>query len=573
MTLDKAFPCRVIIDHLPKTAGTAINTWLIEALGAGCVIPALNGNHRDLIRQYGGLYSVICAHVHFHAGEGLDPRYQYITFFREPIDRAVSWTFYLANDAGVTRDTIPLKDGVSQFLASDGSESSPEFLESITNPYTEHFCRIKGNGLESDDEKIANALAVIKQYDVVGVYQDMPRFLADVAALIGLPPPQEIARINVTTQRPQVDQISPALRERIVALNQLDLRLFAEVVAWKSSAVLSESTQVLPLSTSKWKRYEPVRERVVTTPDVTIYSAALREGYDIRHGQLMTFDVDFFLSREVHDLEMGIHLFDSDRQWAFGINSTLLGQSHQSLPSGSYRVSHHLVADLPAGKYTAGFAFAELLPEGRQQELAWCDVMCEFQVYHQVSKTFAGYSYLPAAISLSPTRLAAAEMVVTQPAGSLLVEMPISSMVAGMQANIGITIVNRSEQVWVGDSFRPVNLSYHWLKDSGEIMVFDGMRTPLPADGVGPGQALGAEMLVEAPREAGIYILVLTLVQELVGWFEDKGFEAARLEVEVEKVAEIQPETSAQRQPATSGARERRREKKSSGKKPKESFQ
>jgi hypothetical protein len=141
----------------------------------------------------------------------------------------------------------------------------------------------------------------------------------------------------------------------------------------------------------------------INSSDLTLISAALRQDKVVMHGQLMTFDVDFFLSRDVQNLEMGIHLFDSDRQWAFGTNSTLLGQSHQSLPSASYRVSHHLIADLPAGKYTAGFAFAERLPEGRQRELAWREVMCEFQITHHVSKTFAGYSYLPAAISLNPT--------------------------------------------------------------------------------------------------------------------------------------------------------------------------
>lgn len=406
MTLDKTFPGRVIFDHLPKTAGQAINAWLFEELGSGCVTVNLIGNHSDLIRQYGGLYSVISAHVSFYCGEGLDPRYQYLTIFREPIDRAISWIFFILNDAGVTRNTICLKEGASQFLASDGYQSTPEFLESISNPYTEHFCRINDNGSGCDEDKIGNALAAIKQYDVVGLYENMPQFLTDVAALIGLPTPRDIPHINITTQRPQTDQVSPILRERILALNQLDLRLFSEVVAWKAFAIQSELTQALPLTASKWKKYEPpVRDRVVTTPDVAILASALREGYDIRHGQLMTFDVDFFLAQEVQDLEMGIHIFDSNRQWAFGINSSILGQSHPSLPNGSYRVSYYLVADLPAGKYTAGFAFAERLPEGRHQELAWRDVMCEFQVYHQISKTFEGYAYLPTEISLCPIHI------------------------------------------------------------------------------------------------------------------------------------------------------------------------
>lgn len=403
MTLEKAFPGRVIFDHLPKTAGQAINAWLVDVLGSGCVTPNLIGHHGDLIRQYGGKYSVISAHVAFHASEGLDPRYQYMTFFREPTDRVISWLYFLVNNHD--DDQLPeVRPAAQKFIECDGQGVvDTNIFGSISNAYVEHFCRINGTGLESDDEKIANALAVIKQYDVVGVYHDMPRFLADVAALIGVPRPQEIARVNVTTKRPQVDRISDALRERIIGLNQLDLRLYAEVVAWRESVVKSELPQTDSIKISKWKKYEaPTRNynRIVTTPDIAISTVMLREGSNICHGQLMTFDVDFSLNREVQDLEMGIHIFDSDRQWAFGVNSSLLGQSHRSLSSGLYRVSHHLIADLPAGKYTAGFAFAECQPEGNI-ELAWYDVMCEFEVSYKTDKSFAGYSYLPAEISLN----------------------------------------------------------------------------------------------------------------------------------------------------------------------------
>jgi Wzt C-terminal domain len=530
MTIDKPFPGRIIFDHLPKTAGQAINAWLEEVLGSGCITSNLIGNHLDLIRQYGGLYSIISAHV-LYTGEGFDPRYQYMTFFREPVDRAVSWLYFVINNHDDDSNLKELRESARRYLESDGEVFSDTLIVHLRNVYVEHFCRINGIGLGSDDEKLANALAAIKQYNVVGVYEEMPRFLADVAALIGLPPPQKIARINVTKQRPQFDQISPALRERIMALNQLDLRLFAEVVAWKASAIQSEASRALPLTESKWKKYEAVPDRVVITPDLAILMAVLRGGNNIRHGQLMTFDVDIFLAREVRDLEMGIHFFDTYRQCVFSINRTLLGLLHQSLPSGSYRVSFHLIADLPAGNYTAGFTFAEHLPEGLL-ELAWHDVMCKFQVYHQV-KTFAGYCYLPSEISLCPTRLALGKMVVSQPIGSMVAVMPVTSMIYGEQANIGVTIVNSSEQVWVGNSFHPVNLSYHWLNDSGEMLVFDGMRTPLPAGGIDPGRSLNAEMLVEAPHKAGTYILVLSLVKESIWWFEDQGFEPARLTVEV----------------------------------------
>jgi hypothetical protein len=103
---------------------------------------------------------------------------------------------------------------------------------------------------------------------------------------------------------------------------------------------------------------------------------------------------------------------------------------------------------------------------------------------------------------------------------------------------IGVEVFNQSGQVWKGDVFHRINLSYHWLKDSGEVLVYDGLRTPLPEGGVGPGRSLAAKILVEAPWEAGKHALVLTMVQENVGWLEEIGFEPARVEVEVLPILE-----------------------------------
>ncbi|EUC14745.1 Wzt carbohydrate-binding domain-containing protein [Paraburkholderia hospita] len=399
----RAFSGRVVFDHLHKTAGQAVNAWLASELGNGCITTNLIGDHRDLIRRYGGQYSIISAHVYFRHAELLDSRYQYMTLLREPVDRAISWIYYLANDVGVTRETTPLKEGASRFIASGGTDGSPEFLESIRNPYTEHFCRIFGNGSEPDDEKLANALAAIREYDVVGVYEEMPDFLANVAALLGIPPPRDIAPVNVTTRRARIDQISPRLRECIIALNELDLRLYTQVLARKHEGALKCATRPALCSVSKWKKYEAVQNHRLAERDLCIRTATVREGFEIRRGQLMTLDVDFSLKRQVSELEMGIHIFDNDGRWAFGTNSTLLGRTYRLLPSGTYRVSHHLIADLPTGKYTAGFAFSERLPGGGQTELAWRDVMCEFRISQQVSRTFAGYAYVPAEITLRPT--------------------------------------------------------------------------------------------------------------------------------------------------------------------------
>jgi hypothetical protein len=500
----------------------------VEALGSGCVTENLIGAHRDLIRRYGGNYSVISGHVHFGEGESLDPRYQYMTLMREPVDRVISWLFFVLTNHTSTQ--LPgLHDWSAEFVNSDGHHLDERLVPYISNLYTNHFSCVGHDSNVPSKEKIANAFSVIKQYAVVGLYDQMSLFLAAAADLIGLPKPREIARVNVTTQRPHAEQISHAMRERIVQLNQLDLQLYEEVQMWKAFCTQTSSLRVERDALPGWERYEPVMERVFATPELTVDQAVLREGYDIVHGQIMTFDVDFFLSQEVGDLEMGIHIFDGEKRWAFGINSTLLEQSHKDLSRGSYRISHHLLAELPEGKYTAGFAFAERLPDGNR-ELAWYDKLCEFQVCHQTDRKFAGYVCLPAEMTLS-RRGGAIDLV----AGNIMLCVPIATIFVDERVALNVNVLNKGSLAWKGDVFRPVSLSYHWLDTHGEMVVFDGERSPLPAEGILAGQALATSMTVLAPPSPGDYRLVLTLVQEGVSWFEDIGFEAASCAIVVEE--------------------------------------
>ena len=182
------FAGRVIFDHLPKTAGQAVNAWLQGMLGSGAVTTNLIGNHRELIRRYGGEYPVISAHVGFH-GEGLDPRYQYVTCFREPIDRAVSWLFFLIQQ----RYDIGLPEVfrvAQQFVDSDGACEVPaEFMQSLTNPYVNHFAGIFSPNLVDEEENLSAALTAIERYEVWGLHEAFPEFLADFAGLLGLPAP------------------------------------------------------------------------------------------------------------------------------------------------------------------------------------------------------------------------------------------------------------------------------------------------------------------------------------------------------------------------------------------------
>jgi hypothetical protein len=99
-----------------------------------------------------------------------------------------------------------------------------------------------------------------------------------------------------------------------------------------------------------------------------------------------------------------------------------------------------------------------------------------------------------------------------------------TEMVVAQTVSADVTIKNASTKTW---SSKPnqkgryaVNLSYHWLDSKRQMIVFDGLRTPLPRD-LSPGESVTLRATILAPEKAGKYLLHLTMVQEAVAWFSD----------------------------------------------------
>jgi hypothetical protein len=270
MAKTRAFAGRIIFDHLAKTAGQAVNAWLRDSLGSSCVTDNTIGDHTDLITRYGGEYSVISAHVHFHGG-GLDPRYQYITCFREPIDRAVSWLNFLTNNHTI-KQLPELLPQAERFINSNGKESDESFVRAITNPYVEHFANIFSSRVRSDAQKLSDALLTVEEYDAWGLYEELPTFLSDTAALIGLPPPEQLKPVNVTRTRQSVTEISPALRQRLEELNTLDIE-FYRILRERWQQKHSQPPVAQPnIIVSAW---EPYYREAVTVATGTLWTNAI----------------------------------------------------------------------------------------------------------------------------------------------------------------------------------------------------------------------------------------------------------------------------------------------------------
>lgn len=80
-----------------------------------------------------------------------------------------------------------------------------------------------------------------------------------------------------------------------------------------------------------------------------------------------------------------------------------------------------------------------------------------------------------------------------------------------------------------------VKISYHWYTESRDLLVWDGLWTPLPQQ-LGPGDVVTVPVLVKPPDQPGRYVLTLDMVAQDIGWFSLSGL-TNRVDLTVEVVA------------------------------------
>ena len=121
------------------------------------------------------------------------------------------------------------------------------------------------------------------------------------------------------------------------------------------------------------------------------------------------------------------------------------------------------------------------------------------------------------------------------PAGPLAIrwlayELP--ELRAGMRANARVRLRNDGSASWRSHGKSGVQLSYHWLDDRGNAIVWDGPRQPLERP-VAPGEEMEADVTVRAPQPPGRYRLAFDLVEEFKFWFAEVGSTPLELDVDV----------------------------------------
>jgi hypothetical protein len=103
---------------------------------------------------------------------------------------------------------------------------------------------------------------------------------------------------------------------------------------------------------------------------------------------------------------------------------------------------------------------------------------------------------------------------------------------AGTVAPARVTLRNAGTASWRSRGGSGVQLSYHWLDDRGNAIVWDGPRVAFES-AVAPGEEVEVAVGLRAPQPPGRYRLAFDLVEEYRFWFAEVGSRPLELDVAV----------------------------------------
>lgn len=109
----------------------------------------------------------------------------------------------------------------------------------------------------------------------------------------------------------------------------------------------------------------------------------------------------------------------------------------------------------------------------------------------------------------------------------------------GETGKVQIALKNTSSAAWPAASLaattKPLCAAYHVFSSTGELLTWDGNRTPITSD-VAPGGEVALALSVQAPSIPGRYIIRPDLVEENVAWFsrQNKSLQLLSIDLHVQ---------------------------------------
>ncbi len=564
----------IFFDHFPKTGGMSLVKILEEKVGKDLVRHFNNENASRVLNQFVDI-PVVSGHFFFNPGEQLPVDRFCITMLRDPIDRVLSNYYFARNSCN---SSLAPNVKIAQALELEEYIESKDIIirSEVSNAQTNHFYSLGWHGIDKPDDQqmLVSAKSALDSFQLVGVLDQYQEFVDILCFEQGWSPVTDSVRENTTLRRTKASELPAPIRQRLEELNKLDIELYQYACklfnAHRRRIMLAcieqrnlgnqgfTPSHASPAKTESLSITQSVKQshKAIDFGDhgAEIVSATVRgdllESPKILSGEMFVCKVIFKANEDIPDLTVGIHIHNQNGLLVYGVNSRLLDNKLSVTGGAEYFIEFVARCDLGIGNYTMGVA---LHPGSShlQRCFHWRENVSTFEIIGNLGYHAAGVVKLYPQLqygSLDPLN------------GSLLSETPLEensgfhilahhtpalmdfsatikcliaepvTVSVGQIFEIEIEVCNSSQNKWPSIGLRQVNVSYHWLDSAGNLLVYDGKRTPLPCD-VNPGNTVRMWASVIAPAQKGDARLQITLVQEHVGWFDEHGTEPAVVNV------------------------------------------
>ena len=220
----------IVFVHVPKTAGTAVTTYLGQARGSRQrVAPPFVGDYSIYTGQT-HRWSLIAGHFSFCQMQNLMPNADFFTFLRDPVARAISLYRSWADPSKMTpqwRDVLTESQvrffewiytaSLEEFVMSD----DPQVLGSLSNNMT---CYLSSDGTADAASALHNLKTRFVTFGIQESFDDSIRHMRSVWPWLG--PYRVKSASDENRSQIQVGAVTAAMRRRLEELNAADLEVY-----------------------------------------------------------------------------------------------------------------------------------------------------------------------------------------------------------------------------------------------------------------------------------------------------------------------------------------------------------